>query len=91
LCQGCCNASDIFSFGEDMYRQDFRQLEKDHWNEEFVRADVNKLSINRGLEMDMDTALLMEKLAQAILFGSEDKNEGTQAFIEKRSPQFKGR
>lgn len=50
-----------------------------------------KLSINRGLELDMDTALMMEKLAQAILFGSEDKNEGTQAFIEKRSPQFKGR
>jgi len=33
---------DIFGFGEDMYRQDFKQFEKvkDHWNEEFVLADV---------------------------------------------------
>lgn len=33
---------DIFGFGEDMYRQDFKQFEKvkDYWNEEFVRADI---------------------------------------------------
>lgn len=50
-----------------------------------------KLSINRGFEVDLDTALLMEKLAQSILFGTEDKNEGTQAFLDKRPPQFTGR
>lgn len=50
-----------------------------------------KLSVNRGLDLDMDTALMVEKLAQAILFQSEDKNEGTEAFLEKRSPEFKGR
>ncbi|MFC7441094.1 enoyl-CoA hydratase/isomerase family protein [Laceyella putida] len=50
-----------------------------------------KLSVNRGFDMDMDTALVIEKLAQAVLFGSEDKNEGTQAFLDKRSPEFKGR
>jgi enoyl-CoA hydratase len=50
-----------------------------------------KLSINRGFDLDMDTAIIMEKLAQAILFNSEDKNEGTQAFLDKRIPQFKGK
>jgi enoyl-CoA hydratase len=50
-----------------------------------------KLVINRGFDVDMDTALLMEKLSQAVLFGSEDKIEGTQAFLDKRKPQFKGR
>ncbi|WP_027416322.1 enoyl-CoA hydratase/isomerase family protein [Aneurinibacillus terranovensis] len=49
-----------------------------------------KLVINRGFDMDMDTALMMEKLAQAILFGSSDKNEGTQAFLEKRQTLFTG-
>ena len=31
---------------------------------------------------------MIEKLAQAVLFGSDDKNEGTQAFLEKREALF---
>ncbi|MFB7640181.1 enoyl-CoA hydratase/isomerase family protein [Peribacillus butanolivorans] len=50
-----------------------------------------KLTVNRGFDLDMDTALMMEKLAQAILFDCDDKNEGTQAFLDKRSAVFKGR
>lgn len=50
-----------------------------------------KLTVNRGYDLDMDSALVIEKLAQAVLFGSEDKNEGTQAFLEKRKPCYKGR
>jgi enoyl-CoA hydratase len=50
-----------------------------------------KLVVNQGFDLDMGTALTMEKLAQAILFNSEDKNEGTQAFIEKRKANFQGR
>lgn len=50
-----------------------------------------KLAINRGFDTDMDTALLIEKLAQAVLFGSHDKNEGTQAFLEKRQATFIGK
>lgn len=49
-----------------------------------------KLVINHGFDANMDTALMIEKLAQAILFGSHDKNEGTQAFLEKRKAHFKG-
>ena len=50
-----------------------------------------KLVINHGFDANMDTALMIEKLAQAILFGSYDKNEGTQAFLEKREAYFKGK
>jgi enoyl-CoA hydratase len=50
-----------------------------------------KLVINRGFDIDMDTALMMEKMAQAIMFGSDDKNEGTQAFLEKRPALFTGK
>jgi enoyl-CoA hydratase len=49
-----------------------------------------KLAIHAGLETDLDTGLLIEKLAQAVLFTSEDKLEGTTAFLEKRKPNFKG-
>ncbi|WP_227935334.1 enoyl-CoA hydratase/isomerase family protein [Alkalihalobacillus deserti] len=50
-----------------------------------------KLSVNQGTETDMKTGLMIEKLAQAILFSSEDKREGTAAFLEKRSPNFQGK
>ncbi|TCP25610.1 enoyl-CoA hydratase [Scopulibacillus darangshiensis] len=50
-----------------------------------------KLAVNKGFDLDMDTALMIEKMAQAILLESEDKLEGTQAFLEKRKAVFKGR
>jgi enoyl-CoA hydratase len=50
-----------------------------------------KAAVNRGADIEMETALYLEKLAQTILIGSEDKLEGTQAFLEKRPPQFQGK
>jgi enoyl-CoA hydratase/carnithine racemase len=50
-----------------------------------------KLAVQAGYETDQRTGLLIERLAQAILFTSEDKREGTSAFVEKRRPDFKGR
>jgi enoyl-CoA hydratase len=50
-----------------------------------------KTVIHQGADLDMGTALLLEKFAQTILMGSEDKLEGTQAFLEKRVPEFTGK
>ena len=50
-----------------------------------------KLAIQTGFETDQRTGLVVERLAQAVLFTTEDKEEGTSAFIEKREPDFKGR
>ena len=50
-----------------------------------------KLAVQAGYETDQRTGLLIERLAQAVLFTSEDKREGTSAFVEKRRPDFKGR
>lgn len=50
-----------------------------------------KLAVQRGFETDQSTGLALERLAQAVAFASEDKREGTSAFIEKRKPDFKGR
>ncbi|MBX0315429.1 enoyl-CoA hydratase/isomerase family protein [Planococcus glaciei] len=54
-----------------------------------LAVKLAKLVVNRGYDVDLDTALLIEKMAQTIAFGTEDKVEGTAAFIEKRTPQFK--
>ena len=50
-----------------------------------------KIAVSRGAETDQDTGMLIERLAQAVLFDSEDKREGTSAFLEKREPNFRGR
>ncbi|MDP2662217.1 MAG: enoyl-CoA hydratase-related protein [Dehalococcoidia bacterium] len=49
------------------------------------------LSAQTGLNMDMESGLIVEALAANIGLSSEDKVEGSKAFLEKRPPQFKGR
>lgn len=50
-----------------------------------------RLAVQTGFETDQRTGLVVERLAQALLYASEDKREGTSAFVEKRKPDFKGR
>jgi len=38
----------------------------------------------------MHSGLLLEKLAQSVAFATEDRLEGTSAFLEKRKAVFKG-
>jgi len=50
-----------------------------------------KKVIDRGAQVDLASALDQELYAASILFASEDRKEGMQAFVEKRKPVFKGR
>jgi enoyl-CoA hydratase/carnithine racemase len=52
---------------------------------------LTKLAVHAGTDVDMETGLLVERLAQAIAFASADKLEGTTAFLEKRGASFTGR
>ena len=50
-----------------------------------------KAAINVGAATDFRTGLAYEAAAQALLFTTEDKQEGVRAFLEKRAPRWKGR
>ena len=56
-----------------------------------LAARLAKLALNASARVDLDSGLLIETLAQAVCFESEDKLEGTTAFLEKRKPTFKRR
>jgi enoyl-CoA hydratase len=47
-------------------------------------------TVNRGYDLTLDEALTLEATAFGLLAATDDKREGTQAFLEKRSPRFKG-
>ena len=49
-----------------------------------------KHSLNLVPELSTEAAMTLDEYAQGILFESEDKQEGTTAFLEKRTPTFKG-
>ncbi|WP_432403537.1 enoyl-CoA hydratase-related protein [Wukongibacter sp. M2B1] len=50
-----------------------------------------KLVINRGIEMDLYNSLELEKDVAALCFATDDKDEGMNAFIEKRKPVFQNK
>jgi enoyl-CoA hydratase/carnithine racemase len=50
-----------------------------------------KLVIRAGMDADQRTGQVVERLAQAVLYESDDKLEGTEAFLAKRPAQFHGR
>lgn len=56
-----------------------------------VAVKLAKLAILTGYDVDMKTAQWIEKLSISLLFGTEDKAEGTKAFVEKRDANFKNR
>ncbi len=48
-------------------------------------------AVNKGIEMNLREGLYLEATLFAVACATEDKKEGTIAFLEKRPPQFKGR
>ena len=46
--------------------------------------------VNAGYDIDLQTACMLERDAFALCFSSFDQREGMQAFLDKRTPHFKG-
>lgn len=56
-----------------------------------VALRAAKEAINNGLNVDLGSGLARENDAFALCMASVDAKEGTQAFLEKRKPVFKGK
>jgi len=55
-----------------------------------LALEASKRLINRGVEMDLTSALELEARSIAALATSHDLREGTLAFLQKRKPNFTG-
>jgi enoyl-CoA hydratase/carnithine racemase len=48
-------------------------------------------AVNKGMETSQNEGLSLEASYFGLCAGTDDKKEGTSAFLEKRAPQFRGR
>ena len=55
-----------------------------------IAVSQAKQAINKGIEVDLQTGLEIEKMAYAITIPTKDRIEGLTAFKEKRKPVYKG-
>lgn len=53
-----------------------------------LAAQLATTVVRQGSDVDRSTGLLLERLAQSVLYGSDERAEGVRAFHEKRQPDY---
>lgn len=54
-----------------------------------LATQLAKTVVRHGFDADHSTGILLERLAQSVLYSSAEKVEGTSAFLEKRTPDYR--
>ncbi|MEJ0068748.1 MAG: enoyl-CoA hydratase/isomerase family protein [Pseudomonadota bacterium] len=55
-----------------------------------ISLALAKQAVYRGMQMDLASAIDLETLLVTAIYGTQDKQEGISAFLEKRVPTFRG-
>jgi enoyl-CoA hydratase/carnithine racemase len=76
--------------GADLLRT-AREIAKQIMAKGPLAVRLAKLVIRSGMDADQRTGLVVERLAQALLYTTDDKAEGADAFLAKRRPVFRGK
>ncbi|PYL41169.1 MAG: enoyl-CoA hydratase, partial [Verrucomicrobia bacterium] len=76
-------AADLITRAEAMLNQIFANAP--------VAVKYSLEAVNKGLEASQAEGLALEASLFGLCAGTDDKKEGTQAFLEKRKPQFQGK
>jgi enoyl-CoA hydratase len=56
-----------------------------------VAVQYTMEAVNKGMEMSLQDGLYLEAVLFGLVCATDDKAEGTKAFLEKRPAQFKGK
>lgn len=56
-----------------------------------IAVRMAKEAINKGTEVDISTAMAIERICYARVIPTRDRQEGMAAFMEKRQPQYTGK
>ncbi len=76
---------------KEAYLEEAKKVANEIASKSPVAIRLAKMAVNKAFEMGLSQGLDFEREVFYLLFASEDKNEGMNAFTEKRKPQFKGK
>jgi enoyl-CoA hydratase/carnithine racemase len=76
-------AADLITRAEEILKQIFSNAP--------LAVKFSLEAVNKGMETSQSEGLALEASFFGLCAGTEDKREGTQAFLQKRAPQFQGR
>ncbi len=75
----------------ELYREEAVKLARQIAGMSPIAAKLGKEAVNRAFETHLDEGLHFERKNFYLAFASEDQQEGMQAFIDKRPPNYQGK
>ena len=92
------SAKDMFEAGlvtrvveDEVYLDEAIELGKEIASKPAVAVMLGKECVSRSLDLTIETGLEFERKNFYLLFATEDKFEGLNAFVEKRKAEWKGK
>ena len=76
---------------KEAYLEEAKKVANEIASKSPVAIRLAKMAVNKAFEMGLSEGIDFEREVFYLLFASEDKDEGMQAFMEKRKPEFKGK